>query len=60
MSENKYNIYTSKAPTNGDSSTRSFKRREWKNSWVNFYANEGLNFNRTARRSAWKLHWELN
>jgi hypothetical protein len=61
MSENKYNVYVSQKPTDGDLLTRSCKRRLWHDSWDKFKAKQGLTLDRGTRRSAWKFYWsELN
>jgi hypothetical protein len=58
MSENKYNPYVSQQPTDGDSSTRAFRRRQWKNNWDKFLAQEdGMNYRRDTRRMVWKFSW---
>ena len=59
MRADKYNPYVSQTPTNGDPSSRAFKRRQWKNSWSNdFYAQEGkMNMNREVRRYFWSKSW---
>jgi hypothetical protein len=55
---NKYNTYVSQKPTDGDPSTRSYKRRKLHNSWNEFYFNDkDMNFSREIRREAWKLSW---
>jgi hypothetical protein len=57
MSENKYNKYVSQKPTDGDPSTRAFKRRSWKSHWQNFLKSENIIFEREIRRLSWKDSW---
>jgi len=59
MRTDKYNPYVSQTPTDGNPSSRSFKRRQWKNSWSkDFYAQENkMNMNRELRRYFWGKSW---
>lgn len=55
---NKYYQHISQEPTDGDPNSRAFKRRQWKESWLKYYATENHmdNFSRDVRRSAWQMH----
>lgn len=54
---NKYNQYTSQEPTDGDPTSRAYKRRKWHDSWESYYVREGMNYHREIRRKAWKWAW---
>ena len=54
---NKYNQYISQQPTDGDPTSRAYKRRKWKESWLKFHAQDGMNFERWLRRESWKSSW---
>lgn len=56
---NKYYQHISQQPTEGIINSRAYKRRKWRNSWQNYYAQEGLNFNREIRRKAWSKFRDL-
>jgi hypothetical protein len=54
MSENKYNPYVSQKPTEGDPSSRAFKRRKFKDNWQYYLAKNNMKYHRELRRLAWK------
>jgi len=55
---NKYNTYVSQKPTDGDPSTRAFKRRLWRAHWQKFLKSEKIIFEREIRRLAWHDSWK--
>jgi hypothetical protein len=56
--ENKYNPYTSQQPTDGDPSSRAFKRRKWRDNWQYYLAKDNMKYCRELRRLAWKTSKE--
>jgi hypothetical protein len=58
MRQDKYNPYVSQKPTETSTTSRPYKRRQWRNSWKKFLAKEdSMNFQREVRRYAWLKNW---
>lgn len=56
---NKYYQHISQEPTDGDPTSRAYKRRKLHESWQDYLAQDGqFNLLRQNRRLLWKVTWD--